>query len=136
MRGFAWTMKAGFQPLDAKLATSLSAVVAGDRLRAISCTKEHVTLEGKPMKGRLVLYEAYNASAPQRERAATSNWEFALGAMHMMSPYTLLGSLFYQHAHRSQSLRDQIARYARLLFGHADRNFNFLASTVRKSTLR
>lgn len=125
-----------FPLVDAKLASalSLSAIRSGSMMRAIHTMEEQSALEGKLMKiDRLFeVYARFRISEAEGsivdfpdlmqvklhdDQLVTllNSLAYVLGAMQTLPPGNILESLFDQHAHLSQFLRDQIARAPRSL---------------------
>lgn len=64
-----------FPSLDAKLATALN-ILPGNMLRTINSMKEHMTLDGKLMKGRQYFFDIYQKYRIAETEGSIS-WIFA-----------------------------------------------------------
>ncbi len=141
-----------FPSLDAKLAAAITKIVSGNLSHKIHLAMETRAKTGRMLTGRqmlLMVYDHYKISEVEGAlldfedltmvklqgddlQGFLTDWENVLAVIAEQPSQTVLETLFRKQLTKSVSLREQMSYYERLDAGHADRNYDFLLSIVRK----
>ena len=143
---------AGFDSLDAKLASCLAKLTHGELGRRITLKMETAAKSGQMIRGRQILWMVYqhfrlNQSYGSLYQVSdlmavrmkgdslesfVNTWDSVIAGMHKEPEPEIVENLFYQQIKGHAALREDIAHYDRSPEEHPDHTYDFLRLCVAR----